>query len=385
MSTGSRLAVVAVVLVLSPALAALPVAAQPIGPPGFTGASGTVVIAEGETADQVTGVAGTILIRGTVTGDVSAAAGNVVIAESGHVRGSVNVATGSLRIDGTVDGSVSAGAGTVVLGPSGTVRGDFDVGAGSVVLAGTIRGDAAVGGETIELLPTALIEGNLRYDGSLAQREGSTVRGSLVQDEDLGQFVSPFSWVPPALRFPAWIDSVYGLFANLVLGGLLLLVFPTFSTRVADSVTEEPVRAGGVGLLALVGTPILLVFVAITVIGIPIALFGLLVYVLAIWIGAVYGEFAVGRRLLAAASDEENRWLALLVGLLAFAVVGFIPIVGGLAVFFALLVGLGATSMGIVRAYRSRRDRRRSSRAGTETARGGGSESGDEPGGAKDT
>ena len=356
------------------ALSVIPVgvlAASPTGDVAFTGVGGTVVVPEGQTTDQISGIAGNVVVRGTVTGDVSALAGDVEITESGEVQGDVSVATGSLRIAGTVGGNVAAGAGNVELAETGSVGGDFSVGTGNLVIAGTIAGNAAVGADQILLQPSAAIAGDLRYDGNLVRQSGSTVEGAIILDENMAGISGPGAWSQRGFGFPPWADTVYGFFANLVLGAVLLLVFPSFSRRVADQVIDRPARSGAIGFLALIGVPILLVFVAITIIGIPIALLGFFVYMLAIWVGLVYGEYAVGHWLLGRGGDEVNRWTALLLGLLIFTVLGFIPIIGGLLVFVALLVGLGALGSAMRGAYRDRRGRR-----GTPTEATTGTESG---------
>ena len=348
---------IALFLVLALAFSLIPVGAvaqAPAGDVAFTGVGGTVVVPEGQTTDQISGMAGTIVIQGTVTGDVSGLAGDVVIAESGTVRGDVSVATGSLRIAGTVGGNVAAAAGAVDVEETGSVGGDFSVGAGNVDVAGRIDGNAAVGADQILLRPSAVIAGDLRYDGNLVRQSGSTVQGSIILDRNMGG-VSPVSWATPGVRIPSWFDVVYGFFANLVLGVILLLIFPNFSRRVAENVVSQPVRAGAIGLLILLGIPILLVFIALTIIGIPIAVLGAFVYGLTIWAGVVYGEYAVGHWLLSRRSEEVNRWYALLAGLLIFAVLGLIPFVGGLFAFLALLVGLGALGSSLRGAYRNRR------------------------------
>ncbi|MFB6070010.1 MAG: polymer-forming cytoskeletal protein [Halanaeroarchaeum sp.] len=301
-----------------------------------TGASGTVIVDEGQTSDGISAMAGTVIVRGTVEGDVSVLAGDVVIAESGTVTGSVTGAAGSLRIAGTVNGDVKFAGGSVVLEPTARVGGDVSVGAGSVLLAGTVTGGVSVGAETITVAPSARVGGDLRYDGALEMREGATVGGAVVRDPTIGGGVGPTQW-----GIPDWLDTVYGFFANLVLGALLLVLFPRFSESVADGVRERPLRSGGWGLVALFGVPILVVLLAITLVGIPVALLVLLLYLLAVWVAVVYGEYAVGR-VIVSRLGSEGRWWALLAGLLAFTLVGLVPVVGAIPTLLALLVGLGA-------------------------------------------
>lgn len=323
---------------------------------GASSMTGSAVVAEGETVTGLDVMAGTVVIRGTVAGDLNGFAGDIVIAESGVVEGDVSVATGSLRIEGTVDGSVSSGAGVVTLAPTGSVGGDFSVGAGTVTVDGQVGGDATVGADSIVLGSASRIGGELRYDGALTQESGAVVDGPVVQDSTIGGFgpvgVSGHSWSPIGW---GWLNAIYGLFANLLLGAVLLLVLPGFSNRVADRAAESPGWSGLLGLLALIGVPFLLALVAVTIVGIPLAILGLFGYLFVLWVGVVYGEYAVGRWLLGRRSGEPNRWYALGLGLVLFAVLGAIPVVGGVFVLGALLLGLGALTGGVRGAYRRRR------------------------------
>jgi len=305
---------------------------------------GTVVVEEGETADDLQAVGGTIVVRGTVTGDISAAGGDIRIEDTGQVDGDLEGGAGSVTIAGTVDGDIEVGAGSVTVAENGTVNGTFTAGAGTVVIDGTLEDDAEIGADTIRLGETATIAGDLRYDGDL---EGNTdaVAGDIEEDPSLGVDVAPT--VQP---FASWLFAAYTFAVNLLLGAILLALFPRFSDRVADRVATGPIRTGLIGLGVFVGVPILLIALAITVVGIPLSLIGILVFALLLWIGAVYGLFAVAAWILSLVG-LGNRWLALIVGLLIGAGLTLVPIVGDILNLFVLLLGLGA----IARALYGRR------------------------------
>ncbi len=333
-SVRKRLAVVLLVVVL---LGAVPtgVAAQSESTVG-----GTVIVGEGETVDGLEAVAGTVVVEGTVTGDVSAAAGDVRIESGGEVGGDLEAAAGSVTIDGSVHGDVDTGAGNVAVGEDGTVGGEFTAGAGNVVVDGTLEGDAAIGAETITLGDTAEIAGDLRYNGDL-QGNTDAVAGSISEDPSLGIDIAP-TLQPLA----SWLVSLYTLALNLLLGAALLALFPRFSDGVAERVATDPLRTGAVGFGVLLGVPILLVAAAITIIGIPFSIVGGFAFALVVWIAIVYGRFAVAAWLLSYA-DLENRWLALVAGLIGGAVLAQLPFVGGLLNFLILLLGLGALAWGL--------------------------------------
>lgn len=339
-----RIATVLVVVILLLPLATGVGAAQ-----SFEGASGTIVVAEGETVDDIQGAAGSIVVRGTVTGDLSGAAGSIRIAETGRVDGTVAAAAGTVIVDGTVGGDVESGAGSFDLTDTGRIDGSLDVGGGSISIDGTVGGDVRAAGDTVVLGPNADVGGEFRYDAeTFTQSPDASVAGGVVADTSLRGDAGIAFGTDLA---PAWFGSVYGLAANLVLGGLLLIAFPRFSGSVGERVGDDPLVSGGVGLLVLIGTPILLVLVAITIVGIPLALVGVGAYVVALWVGSVYGKYAFGAWVLDRAGSP-NRWVALLLGLVGIALIGLLPVVGGLVELVALLVGLGAFGLGLRDRYR---------------------------------
>jgi len=341
----------AVAVLVTLAVVPAPVAADE------TRSGGTVVVGPDETVDDdLTAFAGTVVVRGTVDGDLTAFAGNVFV--DGNVTGDLEAFAGNVRINGTVDGDASAVGGNVFLAQSGRVGGQLDAAAGNVVLEGAVGSDARLGGATVTVRPSAAVGGDLVYSGQLDLADGATVDGQVRQSDDLDVGITG-----PIV--PGWVGWAYGLLVNLLLGAVLLLVFPRFSGAVAARAVERPLRSAGVGLALFVGVPILLVLVAITLVGIPLSVFGALVYGLAIWLGLVYGSFSVGTWLVGLA-DADSRWLALIAGVLVVSLADFAPVVGGLLQFLVVLLGLGALALAIWKRYQNRnRPAARSSAVGT--------------------
>jgi len=315
----------------------------------FQGGGDTVVVGADESYDSVEGIAGTVIVRGTVTGDVSTAAGSVHVTESGTVGGDVAAAAGTVRIDGGIDGDVRAAGGSVILGPTGGVGGDLEAGASYVELNGTVDGDVQAGAETVVLGPSAAVGGTVRYDAeTFVRAPDAAVDGGVVRDEGLGQPAAPDP-------IPGWVGALYGLLANLLLGVVLLAVFPAFSARVADGVTQRPARSTGVGLVTLLAVPLVLVLVALTIVGIPLSLVGALGFAVTVWVAVVYGQYALGVWALSF-TGWESRWLALGVGLVGVTVLGAVPVLGALLDLAVFLLGLGALVLALRGAYDRRGD-----------------------------
>jgi cytoskeletal protein CcmA (bactofilin family) len=320
---------VALLLVLA-ALPGLAVAEQRAGP--------TVVVGPDETVDSLTATGGTVVVRGTVTGDVDAYAGSVVVAEEGAVEGSLRAYTGSLRVEGTVGGNVVAYAGSVEVAESALVRGSLGAAAGEVTVAGRVRGDVTAAAALLTLASTARVDNDVTHDGRLERAPGASVGGQVRAADDLGLG-------PPAPAFPPGTFLVYGVLSNLLVGGILLFLGEDFAVSVAENAVLEPSESLLWGAGTLVAVPLSLLAVAVTVVGLPVAAVALLALPALGWVAAVLGRFAVGAWLTSYA-DVDRPAAGLAVGVVLVAALGRLPaVVGPLVRFAVLVVGVGATAL----------------------------------------
>jgi cytoskeletal protein CcmA (bactofilin family) len=347
--TKQFLAVLAVIVVVFGGVAAFAGVASAQSGPEF--ADGAVTIDEGEThVGDLEVVASSVVVAGTVQGDVEAVAGTVIVTDTGRVTGGIDSAAGSVTVEGAVDGDVSVAAGSLMVRDGAVVGGSLDAGVADFRLDGTVRGDVRVGAETLSVGPTAVVGGSVTYDaGTVSISEDADIAGSVTRDENIvvsGPEVVglPAQFDGPIL--PRGVAAAYGFLVNLVLGVVLLAVAPGFARRVAGVGTKQAVKSGGVGLLVFVGVPIALLLLVLTIVGIPLSLAGLVVFGLLLWVTAVYGAFVVGTWLLSF-TEYDNRWGALFVGVLLVALVGLLPWVGELLQFLVLLVGLGAFALAV--------------------------------------
>ncbi|MEF8884429.1 MAG: polymer-forming cytoskeletal protein [Haloarculaceae archaeon] len=333
--------------------AALTAAERPAAElPADADAAETVVV-HGTVRGDVTTASGSVRVTGEVTGEVSAASGSVTIAPGARVGEDVASGGGSIEIGSgaTVEGDAAAGAGSVVVPSGASVGGDVAAGGGDAEVNGTVEGSVA-SGESVVLGSTAVVGGDVTYRESLQRADGARVDGTVTQREDDWRPAGPeiqieptaptFSFVPGFV--PAGLAPVYWTVLALFVGAVLLALFPRFSAEVATRGGEDPIRSTATGIVSLVAVPLALVAFLLTVVGIPMALAGGAIFVLSVWAGLVYGEFLVGRQVLRAAGSE-NRWLALLAGVVGVEALSQVPLLGGLVTLAVLVVGLGALAL----------------------------------------
>jgi len=318
---------------------------------------GSVVVQQGETVTDMTAYGGTVTIRGTVEGDLTAFAGRVVVTPSGEVTGRIRAFGGSVLIDGTVGGNGIVYAGQTTVSETGSIGDSLGVFGGGAAIDGTVGGDATIGTGSVTLGPQGRVDGLLVHAGRL-EDEGGEARFGTKSVSDLSLF--------PSVTGPAGIlVGVYLLVAELFAGGLLLAAFPEFSRDAVETTLEQPQRLAAAGIVCALAVPIAVALLAITIVGLPLALATLALFVLLLWVGSLYGRYLVGATVLtgvARARDrsgkEVNPYLGLLVGLVLVALLAAIPLLGGLVRAIVSLFGLGAVALGLYLAYRSVRERR---------------------------
>lgn len=310
-------------------------------------ALGGLVIVEGVVDGDLFAITGDLRITGTVTGDVIALVGGP-IEISGTVGGSVRAAAVRVDMSGivgddlaatAVEASVSGAVGRDVLAFTGEtslpgrVGRDVLLQAVRLSLDGPVGGDVEVRTDTIRLGRDADVGGSVRYQASedATVADGAVVGGRIVRQE----VIAPV-WAKAVTRMIS-ILSLLGLVVAGLLGGWL---FRGTSSGAVAEVERHPWRSAAIGLGALVLIPILMLPLFLTLVGIPVALLLLVVWVVAIVLGPIPAVTRLGEMLLRGRGGLAG---GLVVGAVALRLAMWaLPLIAGLLYVAALLVGLGA-------------------------------------------
>jgi len=279
------------------------------------------------------------------------------------VGGSIRAAGGNLTLNAPVEQDVVVTGGTVNIGSGGTIGRDLVIAggmatvsapvarrvtmaAGDLTLRGRVGGD--VRGRVDRLrLDGAQIGGNLDYtsDNSVVVANGASVAGTTTRNTPTDRGTRGV-----ADGFLGWLRGLIGIF---VLGVLLLLLLPRFSTRSIDTLRAEPWASLGIGAAILVATPIVALIVFIVGLLIGGWWLGLLLiplWILALAVGYVVSGFLLGRLIFARLGwGRYHDVLALLAGLFVLTVVGLVPLLGWLVSLAAFVAGAGAVALVISR------------------------------------
>ena len=304
-----------------------------------------------------------ISVDGNVTGDVIAGGNSVVI--RGQVGGSVRAAGNTVVVDGKIANDLVVGGNELTILGNGRVGRDVIVGATNATISGQIGRDLQAGGanvkidsgvggnvtanvERLQITDRGTVGGSLKYTSKNEAQiaNAASVKGSVERQTPDNGRAPLFSGT--AALVVEWLKGLIGL---LILGILVVFFFPGFSRRAGEVLVHSPWLTLAVGALALIGLPILsIVFFAVgALIGgwwIGFVVLALFVVVLALSIPVA--AVGVGGAVLRVARRPVPVWLALFIGLVALLLVALIPILGGIVIVFALLFGMGATTIAVV-------------------------------------
>jgi uncharacterized membrane protein len=147
------------------------------------------------------------------------------------------------------------------------------------------------------------------------------------------------------------------LLGLIAAAAVFILLFPNATKAAQQEVGTSPWKSLGLGAAMLFTLPPIAILLMITVIGIPLALALLALYPVLLLIGYLTTALYIGDRAATALKKDTTNatWTRIgfaALALLALGLVRLIPFVGGLALFAALLFGMGAWMLHLFQRYK---------------------------------
>lgn len=138
------------------------------------------------------------------------------------------------------------------------------------------------------------------------------------------------------------LAAVVGFLSTLILGLILLRVYPVFSHRVTTTIRDRPGASLGVGTAVLLVTPIAAASLVVTLLALPVGVVLLAMYGVTVYLARIYTMMYIGQRLLRHRDESSSLAKPFMVGLVVYSLLSLVPVVGGLVTLGAVLFGLGA-------------------------------------------
>jgi cytoskeletal protein CcmA (bactofilin family) len=315
----------ALALVLAGLCAAMAVAAPPASATEFRKGD-TLEVAKDETVKSdlfMTGTRGRI--EGTLEGDLFFFGQSLDI--GGHIKGDAIVFAQSVRINGQIDGNVRAFSnnititGTVAknvlafnevvnldsagkvggsltgfgdtIGIDGHLGRDLTVFAGHTTISGNVDGEIQAKGGFLSIGSSAEVRGPIHFQGdnpatvASGAKLASSVQFTKMEHESKYRQGHYYVW------------RVIWTAAFVLFGMVLMLLLPKFAGETV-SAGERFGAPIGLGVLVFFGVPIAAVIACVTVVGIPLGVLTLAVWILGLFtaeivVGTVVGNWILGK------------------------------------------------------------------------------------------
>lgn len=310
-----------------------------------------------------------VSIRGVVHGDVFCMGQSVTI--EAEVRGDVICAGQDVTVGGTVEGDVRVTGQRVSIsadvGHSVTVAGDTvsldapaNVGWDVTALGNALNIKGNVGRDLVMNGTRGIINGpvarNVTFNGSFLElkkdaRIGSDLTYTARSDatiakeaEVAGKTTHKKEDKPKALFNPVWF--VYVLLALLMIGMVVALIAPRTLHSMSDVIVDQWSKPLLVGIAACFALPVLCIVLAVTIVGIPLAVTVLVAWILLALLSGPVAGYWLGRLLL---RKQRNVPLRMLLGGAVLVTLYFIPVLGFFVGLTAYWFGSGAILVAIKR------------------------------------
>jgi cytoskeletal protein CcmA (bactofilin family) len=221
---------------------------------------------------------GQLYLYSTVNGDVVAAGGELEIGRDAVIEGDLVVAGGTVRVYGRILGAVVLAGGELRF--AGIAEREIELRGGKVFVDGTVNGPAIVSAEAIELGSAARFMGPVRYWQQAGELNFAPyLRGSEAATFDASLRTDTRQWQADWFRWGFTYFFIFRLLAASLVIALLVALFRPFFERIGGPLRENWLAKFGTGILYFIGVPLAIVMVLVTVIGIPVALFALFLYI----------------------------------------------------------------------------------------------------------
>ncbi len=257
----------------------------------------------------------------TLNGNLAIIGGSAQIEQGAKINGDIALLGGSLNLGGEVSGNVTAAGAIVNFLDGAVIRGDF-LSAGATT---SNMSRVKVYGSTETMSPRAF---QFNFDDLDFGRVDARPNGSGFFNLITGFF-----------------SRMLQIFAVAVLALVLALIMPKPLDRVAQSMTQQPMLAGGLGILTLFVAPLVLVILTITIILIPATIISLIAIGAALLLGWIAAGFEIGRRMAVLFktewADAVSAGLGTLVLGLGIYLLGFVFCLGGVVSIVISCLGLG--------------------------------------------
>lgn len=331
-------------------------------------AAGSNLTIEGKVTGDVICAGQSINISGQVAGDVICAGQSINI--SGRIGGNLRVIGNTINFSGQVARNAMTIGATIVTSASSTIGWDLfalgnafelrgDIGRdlygqlGKANLAGQIGKNINLNfgsknnyANPLVIAGLAKINGDVKYTSlkDAAIENGASIKGKVIHN--LPKIVAPR---PGFISLSWWWKNLIAVFSALVIGLVLISFWREQIIKVTDLMLKKIGASLGWGVLVLLLVPPLAIILLVTIIGTPLSLILMALWLIALYLSKILVGILVGHSLLKSLLPKQKNSLILdmVVGVVMVYLLFALPLVGRPLYLLAVLWGLGGIMLAL--------------------------------------
>jgi hypothetical protein len=294
-----------------------------------------------------------ISISGTVHGDVMCAGQTVTI--SGKVDGDARIAAQTISISSEIGNSLTVAGQDFTLNSTGKIGQDVTGGVENMNINGEVGRDLVLGATNatihgrigrniksqvnkLDLSSGSEVGGDINYasNNQLTKAPSAAVAGSIHRTKPI-EHKKRTAWFGIGFR-------IYWFFAALLVALALVLLLPSLFEASARLTMASFGKTLLFGVAAFLFTPVVIVLLMVTVVGIPLGIILLLVWLTALILSGPFFAYLLGKEIWRA---QRNPIWTMLVGAVILLLIYNIPFIGPIFMLAALFIGMGMVVMQI--------------------------------------
>ena len=256
-------------------------------------------------------------VNAPIKGDLFIAGGQILI--NSNVSGKIVAAGQKIEIKGNANNIVLAGN-TIKIYPTSTINKDAYVAAGSVTNEGNILGQLVA------------LTNNIQNTGNVGKLD---IRNQEVTTSDI----------------QGWLNILHILtvIGFGILGVILVKLLPIQFGIVRLTMKKSIIKNTVIGFLLIIVFVFVILLSAITIVGLPISAFGLLIFLIGLMLSTLFLSFAIGKKIIrlfqhSSNTTNLNNITSFIIGFIILNLLFIIPIpfVGQIAQIIAISLGFGS-------------------------------------------
>lgn len=309
-------------------------------------AAGGEVRVDGIVNGDVLVAGGMIEVSGTIADDLRAAGGNLSISDA-QIGDNASLFGGNVNVDAntTVGGSLSFGTGNLV--SAAQVMRNVIGGGGIVQINGFVARNIRVAAAELRFGPKAIVEGDVFYstEEDLKLDKSATIAGQLRRIMPRVRKVS----VTASRKFPAVARDLklgfkfWSYLASLLVGFVVVKLMGNHVEEITKRIKSNTWESLGWGFAIFFLAGPALLMLAITGIGIPLAVILGAFFILELYLAKIFVGIVLGEAVLDLFGKTKASVYALLaVGLAAYYLLSSVRFIGGLVTLATVFFAFGA-------------------------------------------